>query len=220
MRVASFDVGIKNLAFVVAELAPGSAAARVERWRTVSLCEGDARALAPSDAVERVVRALDELDFLDCDAALVEMQPRFAPQNVRVAHAIATHFVVRKRVDLGERVVVEFVHAARKNALAARVLGDAPARPAASLPKGKGAAYARNKRQAVAACAALVERAGDAALRATWEAFAKKDDAADALLQLLAWSGRGAVAGAAARHEPSSAAVSASTCALASTHQP
>jgi hypothetical protein len=49
----------------------------------------------------------------------------------------------------------------------------------------KYAKYARNKRQAVEACEALVAR--DGTLRATWDAFAKKDDAADALLQIVAW---------------------------------
>jgi hypothetical protein len=195
MRVVSFDVGIKNLAFAVAVVgaAEGGGAAAVERWGTVCLCASSARALTKQAAVELVVRALDELDFLECDVVLVESQPRFAPQNVHVAHAIATYFVVRKRADLDEPVAVHFVHASLKNALSVRVLGHRAALDRTCT--AKYAKYARNKRQAVAACEALVAPAGDW-LRATWDALAKKDDAADAMLQLVAWTGARALAAA------------------------
>ena len=205
MYVVSFDVGIKNLAFAVARITyissstsstsgssggSGSTSSTsknkvvvVERWGTVCVCPANARTITKQSAVEHVVRALDELDFLACDTVLVESQPRFAPQNVHVAHAIATYFVVRKRADLDEPVAVHFVHASMKNALSVRVLGQRAALDRTCTVKY--AKYARNKRQAVEACEALVAR--DGTLRATWDAFAKKDDAADALLQIVAW---------------------------------
>ena len=200
MYVVSFDVGIKNLAFAVARVtfvssgsSTGSTSSNsdgsknkvvaVERWGTVCVCPANARTITKQSAVEHVVRALDELDFLACDTVLVESQPRFAPQNVHVAHAIATYFVVRKRADLDEPVAVHFVHASMKNALSVRVLGQRAALDRTCTVKY--AKYARNKRQAVEACEALVAR--DGTLRATWDAFAKKDDAADALLQIVAW---------------------------------
>jgi hypothetical protein len=83
----------------------------------------------------------------------------------------------RKRADLDEPVAVHFVHASMKNALSVRVLGQRAALDRTCTVKY--AKYARNKRQA------LVAR--DGTLRATWDAFAKKDDAADALLQIVAW---------------------------------
>lgn len=205
MYVVSFDVGIKNLAFAVARVtfvssstsggssnSSGSSTSStsknkvvaVERWGTVCVCPANARTITKQSAVEHVVRALDELDFLACDTVLVESQPRFAPQNVHVAHAIATYFVVRKRADLDEPVAVHFVHASMKNALSVRVLGQRAALDRTCTVKY--AKYARNKRQAIAACETLVAR--DGTLRATWDAFAKKDDAADALLQILAWT--------------------------------
>ena len=196
MLVVSFDVGIKNLAYAVARVDKAGAngancpsgLVTVARWGTACVCPTNARALTRQSAVELVVRALDELDFLECDTVLVEAQPRFAPQNVHVAHAIATYFVVRKRADLDEPVAVHFVHASLKNALGARVLAAAGSQRC-TIDKSctlKYAKYARNKRQAIAACESLVSR--DASLNATWEAFAKKDDAADALLQLVAWT--------------------------------
>ena len=191
MHVVSFDVGIKNLAFAVARV--DSRVVSVERWGTVCVCPTNARVLTKQAAVEHIVRALDELDFLECDTVLVESQPRFAPQNVHVAHAIATYFVVRKRADLDEPVAVHFVHASMKNALSVRVLGQLAALDRKCT--AKYAKYARNKRQAIDACEALVAR--DGTLRATWDAFAKKDDAADALLQIVAWSSAGAITAAA-----------------------
>ena len=189
MRVVSFDVGVKNLAYVVATLRNDSTGkvAEIERWGTVCVCDAtvNARTITKQTAVELVVRALDELDFLECDTALVESQPRFAPQNVHVAHAISTYFVVRKRVDLDEAASVHFVHASMKNATSARIVGATPKLDRTCT--AKHAKYARNKRLAIDACEALVSR--DGTLRETWEAFAKKDDAADCLLQLLAWSG-------------------------------
>lgn len=190
MRVVSFDVGVKNLAYVVATIRTpktkdGAKVAEIERWGTVCVCDAttNARALSKQTAVELVVRALDELDFLECDTVLVESQPRFAPQNVHVAHAISTYFVVRKRADLDEAVSVHFVHASMKNATSVKVVG---ARP--KLDRNtKYAKYARNKRLAIDACEALVSL--DDTLRTTWEAFTKQDDAADCLLQLVAWSG-------------------------------
>ena len=190
MRVVSFDVGVKNLAYVVAKIKikeDGAKAAEIERWGTVCVCDAttNARALSKQTAVELVVRALDELDFLECDTVLVESQPRFAPQNVHVAHAISTYFVVRKRADLDEPVSVHFVHASMKNATSAKILGARPKLDRACT--AKYAKYARNKRLAIDACAALVSL--DDTLRTTWAAFTKQDDAADCLLQLVAWSG-------------------------------
>ena len=161
------------------------------------MCPTNARALTKQSAVEHVIRALDELDFLECDTVLVESQPRIAQQNVHVAHAIATYFVVRKRADLDEPVAVHFVHASMKNALSVRVLGQRAALDKACTVKY--AKYARNKRQAIDACEALVAR--DGTLRATWDAFAKKDDAADALLQIVAWCNAGAVTRGAVKRE-------------------
>jgi hypothetical protein len=109
MYVVSFDVGIKNLAFAVARVtyvssSTGSTSSNsdgsstrstskviaVERWGTVCVCPANARTITKQSAVEHVVRALDELDFLACDTVLVESQPRIAPPMVRSAPT-ATH---------------------------------------------------------------------------------------------------------------------------------
>jgi hypothetical protein len=123
----------------------------------------------------------ERAELLECDTVLVEAQPRFSPLNSQTAHAIAAYFVVRKRVDLEEPVAVHLVHAGRKNAWAR------PARAGPALTRA--ARYARNKSDSVEACAGVVQRGGCARLARVWSAFKKKDDAADALVQALAWLG-------------------------------
>jgi hypothetical protein len=178
MRVVSFDVGTRNLAFVVADVGADVA---VRAWRSVSVVDGPVTRMPKSGVIEALLAALHDLDeLLECDTVLIETQPRFAPLNLQVAHAVEAFFLLRKRVDLGEPVAVHYVHAGLKNQLCAAV---AVARPAGLTPRY--AKYKANKQRAVAACAALVAR--DAALAALWAAFPKKDDPADCLLQLLAW---------------------------------
>jgi hypothetical protein len=197
MRVVSFDVGVVNLAFVVADV--DGLDVRVRAWRNVSVAPS---AKAPKqELVVAVLRALSELDeLLECGRVLVESQPRFSPLNVHVAHAIASFFLLRKTVDLDEPVEVHFVHAGVKNAYCAATAVPATSAPeapsasnrrtrranGASAPKAKTKyeKYAGNKRRAVETCALLV---GDGALAETWRAFKKRDDAADCMMQLLAW---------------------------------
>ena len=209
MRVASFDVGVVNLAFVVADVDGDDV--RVRAWRNV--CVAPSAKAPKQELVVAVLRALSELDeLLECGRVLVELQPRFSPLNVHVAHAIATFFLVRKSVDLDEPVEVHFVHAGVKNAYCAAglpglglgspttsaVTAATTAAPVASAvgsaskasktraktAKTKHEKYAGNKKRAVETCGLLV---GDGALAETWRAFKKKDDAADCMMQLLAW---------------------------------
>jgi hypothetical protein len=185
MRLASIDVGVRNLAFVVLDVGADEAVVRV--WRSASAVPASTcvRGMCKTAAAEAVMRALDEHadELLECDTVLVEAQPRFSPLNVQTAHAIVAYFVLRKRVDMGEGVAVHLVHAGRKNAWASTH---------AALPRGasRGAKYTRNKNEAAAACAEIVARGGCARLQRGWDAFKKKDDAADALVQALAWLGR------------------------------
>jgi hypothetical protein len=216
MRVASFDVGVVNLAFVVADVDGDDV--RVRAWRNV--CVAPSAKAPKQELVVAVLRARSELDeLLECGRVLVELQPRFSPLNVHVAHAIATFFLVRKSVDLDEPVEVHFVHAGVKNnycaaycAAAAGLPGLGLGSPKTSAPtattptaapvasaigsaskasktraksaKTKHEKYAGNKKRAVETCGLLV---GDGALAETWRAFKKKDDAADCMMQLLAW---------------------------------
>jgi hypothetical protein len=185
MRLASIDVGVKNLAFAVLDVS--GAEIGVRAWHSVSAVAPATcvRGMCKVDAAEAVMRALEEHadELLECDTVLVEAQPRFSPLNVQTSHAIVAYFVLRKRVDLAERVAVHLVHAGKKNAWTRSAAAPAPGAT-------RGARYLRNKAEAAAACAEVVERGRCARLAAVWGAFKKKDDAADALVMALAWLGR------------------------------
>ncbi len=132
-----------------------------------------------------VLVALNELEgILECDTVLIETQPRFAPLNVRIAHSIAAFVILRRRIDLDEPVCIHYVPASLKNRLVPRL--EPNTRPGVSR---KYARYNANKLSAIQACASLVEKSGSPGLISAWEAFQKKDDAADCLLQAIAWSG-------------------------------
>ena len=206
MRLCSIDVGVKNLAFVVLDVpacgsGPGSGSAvTVRAWVSASTVPATTcvRGMCKMEAIEAVFRALDERadELLECDTVLIEAQPRFSPLNAQTAHAIAAYFVLRKRVDMDERVAVHLVHASRKNAWA-RVPGPVTvaegAKGAKGAPRGsvltRSAKYQRNKNDAVEACGEVVARGGCDRVARAWAAFRKKDDAADAMLQALAWLG-------------------------------
>ena len=175
MRIVSFDVGYKNLAFVVLER--NGRTFEVVDWRCVDTQR------AGFDPVAGVLAALNELDLVECDTVLIEMQPRFAPKNMRIAHSIAAFFILRKRVDLDEPVTIEDVPASLKNRLVPRV--DPPTKPGATR---KYARYKSNKLSAIEACAGLVAKSGSPPLISMWDGCKKKDDLADCLLQAIAWS--------------------------------
>jgi hypothetical protein len=190
MRLCSIDVGVRNLAFVVLDVPAGSgsgSAVTIRAWVSASTVPATTcvRGMCKMDAIEAVFRALDERadELLECDTVLIEAQPRFSPLNAQTAHAIAAYFVLRKRVDMDERVAVHLVHASRKNAWA-RVSS-----PACAGSLSRSAKYQRNKADAVDACAEVVARGGCDRVARAWAAFRKKDDAADAMLQALAWLG-------------------------------
>lgn len=184
--------------------AGSGSAVTVRAWVSASTVPATTcvRGMCKMEAIEAVFRALDERadELLECDTVLIEAQPRFSPLNAQTAHAIAAYFVLRKRVDMDEGVAVHLVHASRKNAWARVGALPVPAL-AAQKPKRAGskaglvpvltrsAKYQRNKTDAVDACAEVVARGGCARVARAWAAFRKKDDAADAMLQALAWLG-------------------------------
>ena len=176
MRLVSFDVGYKNLAFAVLEVDGNTL--EVVYWTCIDTQRPGL------DPVTGVLVALSELDILECDTVLIETQPRFAPLNVRISHTIAAFFILRKRIDLDEPVSINYVPASLKNRLVPRV--DPHTGPGVSR---KYAKYKSNKLSAIEACAGLVSRSGSSKLVSTWEAFSKQDDAADCLLQAIAWCG-------------------------------
>jgi hypothetical protein len=189
-RMISFDIGVRNLAYAVLERTGNSF--RVISWRCIDTLATGSRG-THQDSIVGVLAALDALsdELLECSTVLIEAQPRFAPLNSAIAHAVCSYFLIRKRIDLSEPVSVHFVSAKLKNRLVC-----VKHTPRVSVKTGKPvsdryARYACNKKSAVTACETLVTNSGSPALIEFWTKFPKKDDAADALLQAIAWSNIG-----------------------------
>ena len=214
IRVLSFDVGLKHLAYADLTVEEGGSVASIERWGVV-----DASAAAASSAKKAkptaeaqtaaIVEALDERFFdpalpLRYDVVLVENQPsRKNPAMKSVQVAILAYFAT-VRLHCPECVgEVRLIGATRKLANASNAsFAPAPVHPAlcassAPPPMNAAQAYRLRKAQSVELVRGALEgpsgslsgARGAAEALATLKAAKKKDDLADSMLQALAFIG-------------------------------
>lgn len=176
--IASFDVGMKNLAYAVVHVnAEGGVG--IVRWALIDLGEymdneNDKR----ESLVPAVIRALDAADIMGMDVVLIENQPCMKnPRMKTVQVAIHAFFESMRHYmgpDLGVRKSIRLVNPSNK--------------------VGHGGKYSDRKREAIARCKEFLERelvddnvkgmSRSAALDILAKAK-KKDDLADAFLQAL-----------------------------------
>lgn len=160
MRVAAFDVGVKNLAWCVLGAEGG-----IEQWRNVALA---------GKTIEDNVRSLHHIlakyasDF-DVDVVVVERQMATNTRMSCLGCVLLAHFL--DKID-----IVEFVEASSKMG----AFCDGP------LPKVPACAYRKNKAASVARVRACLE----GRWLELFEAHAKRDDLADAYALALAYSRR------------------------------
>jgi hypothetical protein len=212
MRLLSFDVGLRHLAYVdlttvdppdVSATSATSATSEpvelvrsIERWGVLDVAAAAARNGNGSKvpAAEAMTAALIEVldnEFYDpaaahYDVVLVENQPsRKNPAMKSVQVAILAYFATL-RLHTGCVGEVRLMSASRKLADAPAPAADGAA-SAAGEPSA-GAAYRARKALSIARCRSfLVDRLHDARALAILDAAKKKDDLADALLQALAY---------------------------------
>lgn len=154
MTVASFDVGMKNLALCVLD-----EDASIRDWRVIDLGTTNTH-----EATARVVESLDQLSavFDGLSVVCIESQPHHNPKMKQVATAIQVYFICRRPDTL-----VKFV--SPRNKLAA----------ADPTPR----TYNETKRAAVALCARILQEDGQASWLEKIRNCSKADDLADAYLQ-------------------------------------
>jgi len=176
--IASFDVGMKNLAYAVVHVnAEGGVG--IVRWAMIDLgeyMENEKESLVPA-----VIRALDDADLMGMDVVLIENQPCMKnPRMKTVQVAIHAFFESMRHYvgpELGVRKSIRLVNPSNK--------------------VGRGGKYSDRKREAIARCKEFLERSlvddtststtllsRSAALKIL-ESAKKKDDLADAFLQAL-----------------------------------
>jgi hypothetical protein len=176
--IASFDVGMKNLAYAVVHVnAEGGVG--IVRWALIDLgeyMENEKESLVPA-----VIRALDDADLMGMDVVLIENQPCMKnPRMKTVQVAIHAFFESMRHYvgpDLGVRKSIRLVNPSNK--------------------VGHGGKYSDRKREAIARCKEFLERrlVDDTSTSTTLlsrsealkilESAKKKDDLADAFLQAL-----------------------------------
>lgn len=184
-RVVSFDVGLKNLAFVVLSVADGGSIDAIERWGVIDVTAAlpakgkPAKGKPTSEALTTAIVESLDAEFFDparkIDSVLVENQPsRKNPAMKAVQVAIVAYFATVRLhcACVGE---IRLIGATRK------LQGAAPTD------------YKQRKAMSVAACrseltvGSLRDAEGASAALATLESAKKKDDLADAMLQALAY---------------------------------
>lgn len=174
MRVAAFDVGVVNLAYVVIENQDGGGYA-ILSWKVVAI--GNAKSPC-EELVDGVVRMLTAhvTDFEGVNEIVIERQ--MVLRMCVVAHAIQAFFSTRRAAGAAlARATMQ--HAVRKNQCG-------PWLTANGLPIADvgSAGYRQYKKRAVQDAAQALTLADGA-----WETWffehAKQDDLADALLHAL-----------------------------------
>lgn len=204
MRVLSFDVGIKNLAYglfcIDSDSASGSASGpasdsflwRVLDWNVLPLAteEETCKKVGLSELCIRLIDALD-MTFPPSDVIdliLIENQPVMKnPVMKSIQMMLYTYFHIRQ-VHAGSVGEVRLVSARTKNlwGIAAQLLGEAEQTQLDALQSN----YQKNKKQSVAVVKALLQSKTrldcSPELQALFEKSKKKDDLADAFLQ--AWA--------------------------------
>lgn len=186
MKILSFDVGIKHLAYAEVTLVPSVNKLSIDEWKVVETPSNS------SDAIENVIDALDAEFYDRCasgnvrfDLVLIENQPALRnPIMKGVQSAIHAYFVMLKKYLGG----VDRLHAVSASS---KLKIDTTAR--------KDLSYKNRKEFSINTCQRYIE--GDAILDraqkprlaierntdmiARFHASRKKDDLSDAMLQAV-----------------------------------
>lgn len=186
VRVLSWDVGIKNLAFCILRSdddGGGGSRTTVEQWSNLSLCnEGEKCKHVSLEHITRTLLGkLDEHpEFLEMDYVLIENQPCMKNPMMKNIQIIIYTYFQYKHVHGTSRPCIQFVSALNKMKL---FKGLEYPRDIESI-KNK---YSQKKKKAIFMCSHIFENHGDKVCVPTdieeyFTTSRKKDDLADAFL--------------------------------------
>ena len=202
MRVLSFDVGIRHLAYCSVRFPknptlPASqkvAAAQIDAWDIIDLERVPSVDVCCKRLTEQLYR---RFAFQEFDVVLIERQPKHRSIVMVAIQMFLCNYFHVSRVVNDNKCIVKFMHASKKldccdgqgltSAIAQeqggkrRVFGKAAKAAAA-------ARYKENKRRAIDTCMHyLQEVLQDFANASLLEQYPKKDDLCDAFLQAVAY---------------------------------
>jgi len=164
MRIASFDVGIKNLAFCITE--------------EEKICLWEIKDITPErgeDTCTSIVKLLDSIpELLDVDVIVIEKQPS-RNNKMRIVEALLYSYFIIKGVSQTEIRVRKAVVYSAKHKLGKTSF------------KGKSC-YRERKKLAVARCSKFIsETEQEPDFIAQFQESKKKDDLSDCFLQAMSY---------------------------------
>jgi hypothetical protein len=171
MKILSFDVGIKNLAYCIIE------PPKIKYWEVINLENTQDHAKLYIDLINSLDTRKEIL--LNVDTVLIEKQPSFNPKMRIIAGCLQTYFFIRGVVDSDQKIkVIKFYSPKNK-------LKCYNSKEPLEIPEG-GNKYAQTKKAGIVICEKLLMDSNQDFL-AFFKSNKKRDDLADSYLQGLTY---------------------------------
>lgn len=167
MKICSFDIGIKNLAYCILDQD-----SKINYWEVINL-----EASTETEITEKLIEIFDERDFLlECDIIVIEKQPSFNPKMKMLSHVLHCYFVLRGIVDrnITHSKIEKITFISPKNKL--KVYTGPYVKVRAQTP------YARTKRLGIEYCKYMITEEEEC-FKDLFKRTKKKDDLADCYMQ-------------------------------------
>lgn len=206
MKLISFDVGTRNLAYCLVEFGLECAdngsgeytkkmTGMIDDWDVLDLGGAGITAEKCSLVLTRVLNeTFKDIASLNIDYVLIERQPKRSVSMLAVQMFLCQYF--SSHVHNGHVKCVHFVSPKLKldHSCLGGILGDTPvqmppASASSSSPFRGRARYAKNKKDAICITRHILEHVlVDHAKLVEFDAATKRDDLADSFLQSLCWT--------------------------------
>lgn len=184
MKILSFDVGIKNLAYCIFD----SNQSKILNWDIIDLNVENFTAKVPSgnssiaksanDIHITLIKQLDNLPFLlNVDYVVIEKQPSFNPKMRIIGGCLQSYFYIRGVVDNPTITSIEFF--SPKHKLKCYI---GPPLKLESKVKSK---YAQTKKMGVLIAEIKLQEFNETTFKNLFTSSKKKDDLADCYLQAI-----------------------------------
>ena len=184
MKILSFDVGIKNLAYCIFD----SETCTILNWDIIDLnvqgfsgkvpSGNKSIAKAANDIHVTLIKELDKrLFMLETDYVVIEKQPSFNPKMRIIGGCLQSYFYIRGIVDKHTITSIEFFSPKHK-----LKCYSGPELTLVSKVKGK---YAQTKKLGIMIAHIKLEEFGESIFKQLFEKSKKKDDYADCYLQAI-----------------------------------
>ena len=171
MKILSFDVGIKNLAYCILEYP------KIKYWEVINLENTQDHAKLYVDLIENLDSRKEVL--LNVDTVLIEKQPSFNPKMRIIAGCLQTYFFIRGVVDSENKIkVIKFYSPKNK-------LKCYNSKEPLEITEG-GNKYSQTKKAGIVICEKLLLQ-DNSDFIPFFKSNKKRDDLADSYLQGLTY---------------------------------